>query len=260
MEGPTATEIGKALGIDEGYLSRMLREFAKSGLLRRTRSQSDDRQSILSLTAKGRNVFEPLNERSNNEVKALLGDLSLAEQDRLVRAMATIEALLGPRQESKVPYLLRPHQPGDLGWVIHRHGVLYAQEYDVNERFEALVAEIAARFIREFDARRERGWIAERDGEIVGSVFLVRESDEVAKLRLLLVEPEARGLGIGNRLVSECVRFARHARYRKIALGTNSVLAAARNIYAKAGFRLVHSEPDEMFKEGWVAQTWELEL
>ena len=259
-EEPTATAIGMELGIDAGYLSRILREFGKRGLLRRKRSQSDDRQSLLSLTAKGRKAFEPLNKRSNDEVKAMVGGLSVGEQDRMVRAMETIEGLLGPRRENKVPYLLRPHQPGDMGWVVHRHGVLYVQEYGVNERFEALIAEIVSKFIREFDARRERCWIAERGGEIVGSVFLVRESDEVAKLRLLLVEPEARGLGIGNRLVSECVRFARQARYRKITLWTQSVLAAARNTYEKAGFKMIRSEPDEMFKEGWVAETWELEL
>jgi len=259
-DDPTATAIGKELGIDAGYLSRILRDFGKRGLLRRKRSQSDPRQSLLSLTAKGRKVFEPLNERSNAEVRTMLGSLSAAQQDRMVRAMETIERLLGPRQEDKAPYLLRPHQPGDMGWVVHRHGLLYVQEYGVNERFEALIAEIVAKFIREFDARRERCWIAERDGVIVGSVFLVRESDEVAKLRLLLVEPEARGLGIGNRVVSECVRFARQALYRKITLWTNSVLLAARNIYKKAGFRLIRSQPDDMFRAGWVGETWELEL
>jgi DNA-binding MarR family transcriptional regulator/N-acetylglutamate synthase-like GNAT family acetyltransferase len=259
-EGPTATAIGKELGIDTGYLSRILREFGKRRLLRRSRSESDDRQTLLALTAKGRKVFDPLNERSNDEVRAMLGGLSVGEQNRMVRAMGTIEGLLGPRQENKVPYMIRPHQPGDMGWVVYRHGVLYVQEYGVNERFEALIAEIVAKFVREYDARRERCWIAERDGEIVGSVFLVRESDEVAKLRLLLVEPEARGLGIGNRLVSECVRFARQARYRKITLWTNSVLLAARNIYEKAGFRMIRSQPDDMFRAGWVGETWELEM
>jgi DNA-binding MarR family transcriptional regulator/N-acetylglutamate synthase-like GNAT family acetyltransferase len=259
-EAPAAAAIGKELGIDAGYLSRILREFGERGLLRRRRSESDDRQSLLSLTAKGRKVFEPLNERSNIEVRAMLGGLSEEKQHRIVEAMETIEGLLGPRQENKVPYLLRPHQPGDMGWVVYRHGVLYAQEYGVNELFEALIAEIVAKFIPEFDARRERCWIAERDGEIVGSVFLVRDSDEVAKLRLLLVEPEARGLGIGNRLVSECVRFAQQVRYRKITLWTNSVLVAARNIYEKAGFRMIRSQPDDMFRAGWVGENWELEL
>jgi DNA-binding MarR family transcriptional regulator/N-acetylglutamate synthase-like GNAT family acetyltransferase len=259
-EAPAATAIVKELGIDAGYLSRILREFGKRGLVRRKRSESDDRQSLLTLTAKGRKVFEPLNQRSNDEVRALLGGLSVAEQNRMVRAMETIQDLLGQRQENKVPYLLRPHQPGDMGWVVYRHGVLYVQEYGVNERFEALIAEIVAKFIREFDARRERCWIAERGGEIVGSVFLVRESDDVAKLRLLLVEPEARGLGIGERLVTECVRFARQARYRKITLWTNSVLVAARNIYEKAGFEMIRSQPDDMFRAGWVGETWELEL
>jgi DNA-binding MarR family transcriptional regulator/N-acetylglutamate synthase-like GNAT family acetyltransferase len=259
-ESPAATEIGKELGIDAGYLSRILREFGKRGLVRRTRSKSDDRRSLLSLTAKGRKVFAPLNERSNDEVRGMLSSLSARDQERIAQAMGTIEGLLGPRQQNKVPYLLRPHQAGDMGWVVHRHGVLYTQEYGINERFEALIAEIVAKFIREFDARRERCWIAEREGAIAGSVFLVKESDEVAKLRLLLVEPEARGLGIGNRLVSECVRFARQAGYRKITLWTNSALAAARNIYERAGFRLIRSEPDDMFRTGWVGETWELQL
>ena len=257
---PTATEISKDLGLDAGYLSRILRDFATRGLIRRKRSESDDRQSLLSLTAKGRKAFAPLNDRSNEEVQAMLSNLSGEQQQRLVRAMSTIQSLLGPKGEDKVPYILRPHQAGDMGWVVYRHGVLYVQEYGVNERFEALIAEVVAQFIREFDARRDRCWIAERDGEIVGSVFLVKITERVAKLRLLLVEPSARGLGIGDRLVNECIRFARQAGYSKITLWTNSVLTAARNIYKKCGFTLIESRPDDFFREGCLSETWELKL
>ena len=206
---PTAAEIAKSLGLDAGYLSRMLASFRKRGLLARKSSENDARQSHLSLTGKGRAAFRELEAKSEAGVSKLIERLSPVEQARLTDAMETIEGLLGERAEPKVPYLLRPHQPGDIGWVVHRHGVLYAQEYGWDERFEALVARIAFEFIQKFDAKRERCWIAERDGAIVGSVFLAKKSDRVAKLRLLLVEPSARGLGIGVRLVDECVRFAR---------------------------------------------------
>jgi DNA-binding MarR family transcriptional regulator/GNAT superfamily N-acetyltransferase len=259
-EEPTAAELGKELGLDAGYLSRILRGFEKRGLVARVRSRTDGRQSLLSLTANGKKAFAPLNARSHDEVAGMLGRLSAAEQDRLIGAMRAIEMLLGARPEPKVPYLLRPHQPGDMGWIIHRHGALYAQEYGWDETFEALVAEIAAKFIQSFDPKRERCWIAEREGEIVGSVFLVRRSKTVGKLRLMYVEPRARGLGIGSRLVEECIRFARQAGYRKMVLWTNSVLAAARHIYEKAGFRLVHEEPHHSFGHDLIGETWELKL
>jgi len=190
----------------------------------------------------------------------MLETLPTAEQGRLVEAMRTIEDLLGAHPEPKAPYMLRPHQPGDMGWVVHRHGVLYAHEYGFDEQFEALVAEIVAKFIQRFDPKRERCWIAEKDAEIVGSVFLVKQSAAVAKLRLLLVEPRARGLGIGARLCAECIRFARQVGYRKMSLWTNSVLVAARRIYEAAGFRLVREEPHRSFGQDLVGETWELDL
>jgi DNA-binding MarR family transcriptional regulator/N-acetylglutamate synthase-like GNAT family acetyltransferase len=257
---PTATELTKDLGLDAGYLSRMLTRFAKRGLVRRQASSADRRQSFLSLTRRGHRVFAPLDAGAREEVATMLARLSEAEQRRLIAAMQSIQTMLGSQSDRKEPYLLRGHQPGDMGWVIHRHGALYAQEYGWDEQFEALVAQIAAQFIRNFDPKRERCWIAERDGEIVGSVFLVKHSERVAKLRLLLVEPATRGLGIGSRLVAECIRFARQAGYRKITLWTQSNLRAAIHLYEKAGFRLVAEEPHHSFGADLVAQTWELKL
>jgi len=257
---PTAAELGRDLGLDPGYLSRILQNFARRGLVAKTRSAVDGRQSLLSLTARGRKAFAPLNARSHDEVAAMLARLSAAEQHRLIGAMRTIQTLLGDRSEPRVPYLLRSHRPGDMGWIIHRHGTLYAEEYRWDETFEALVAEIAAKFIRTFDPKREHCWIAEREGEIVGSVFLVRKSPTVGQLRLMYVEPKVRGLGIGSRLVEECLRFARQVGYRKVVLWTNSVLVAARHIYEKAGFRLIHSEPHRSFGHDLVGETWELTL
>jgi DNA-binding MarR family transcriptional regulator/GNAT superfamily N-acetyltransferase len=259
-KSPAASEIAKALGLDAGYLSRMLRGFRGRGYLARKASEKDGRRSHLSLTKKGRAAFGALEAKSEAEVASMIETLSSVDQSRLIGAMGTIEGLLGERAEPKAPYLLRTHQPGDMGWVIHRHGVLYAQEYGWDERFEALVAQIAAEFIQKFDAKRERCWIVERDGAIVGSVFLVKKSDRVAKLRLLLVEPSARGLGIGGRLVDECVRFARQAGYRKITLWTQSILDAARGIYRKAGFQVVKRERHQSFGHRLTGETWEMSL
>jgi len=260
-EKTTATQLSLELGLDAGYLSRILSGFEKRGLIAKQPSETDGRQSLLSLTDEGQQAFAMLNARSHNEIAAMLEKLSPTDQGRLVEAMQTIEELLGAQPESKVPYLLRPHQPGDMGWVVQRHGVLYAEEYGWNEEFEALVAEIVAKFIQHYDPKRERCWIAEREGENVGCIFLVKQSDTVAKLRLFLVEPKARGLGIGTRLVNECVRFARQVGYQKITLWTNSVLLAARHIYGKAGFRLVAEEPFSGFgHDDLVGETWELEL
>jgi DNA-binding MarR family transcriptional regulator/GNAT superfamily N-acetyltransferase len=256
----TASELATDLGLDAGYLSRMLRRFDYCGFLDKSPSPTDGRRTHLRLTPQGRDAFAPLDQRSHNEAAAMLSTFSAAEQNRLLEAMRTIEELLGPQTAGREPYLLRPHQPGDMGWIIHRHGVLYAQEYGWDEQFEALVAEIAAKFIQHFDPKRERCWIAEKDGEIVGSVFLVKQSDEVAKLRLLLVEPAARGLGIGSRLVGECIRFARQVGYKTITLWTNDVLHAARHIYEQAGFHLVDEEPHHSFGHDLVGQTWDLAL
>ena len=263
-EPATAAVLASRLALDEGYLSRILRGFEQRRLVRKKPSAMDGRRKSLALSERGRREFAALDARSRAEVGAMLGKLSSAAQLRAVEAMRTIATLLGEAPEDRrgrqPPYLLRAHQPGDIGWVIHRHGALYAQEYGYDERFEALVAGIAARFVERFDPARERCWIAERDGEIVGSVFLVRKTRTVAKLRLLLVEPHARGLGIGRRLVDECVRFARRAGYRKLTLWTQSDLDAARHLYALAGFRRVRDERHESFGKHLVAETWELSL
>ena len=261
-EQPTATALGRDLGLDAGYLSRILRGFERRGLVLKTRSPADGRQSHLSLTAQGRKVFAPLNARSHGEVAAMLDGLSAAAQARVVGAMQTIERLLEDRAQSAPPasYLLRPPLPGDLGWVVHRHGAVYAQEYGYDEQFEALVAEIVAHFVQRYDAKRERCWIAEQGGELVGSVFLVERSNTVAQLRLLLVEPKARGSGLGTRLVGECVRFARQAGYRKITLWTQSELRAARRLYQAAGFHVVCKQRNHSFGKDLVSETWELDL
>ncbi|HYF92019.1 MAG TPA: helix-turn-helix domain-containing GNAT family N-acetyltransferase [Symbiobacteriaceae bacterium] len=256
----TAAELVADLGLDAGYLSRMLAGFAKRGLIEKRPSETDRRQSVIRLTDQGQEAFAGLNSQSRQQVEGLLSRLSDDDQARLVAAMTTVEELLGARPEPRGPYLLRPHRPGDMGWVVHRHGVLYSQEYGWDEQFEALVAHIAGDFIQHFDPKRERCWIAEKDGEVIGSVFLVKKSETVAKLRLLLVEPKARGLGLGRRLVEECIRFARQAGYKQITLWTNSCLLAARRIYERTGFRLVHSEPNREFGEGLISETWELDL
>jgi DNA-binding MarR family transcriptional regulator/GNAT superfamily N-acetyltransferase len=256
----TAAELGKDLGLDRGYLSRTLQSFEKRGLVKKTRSQTDRRHIFLTLTAKGRKVFAPLNARAQREVEEMLSDLSTGEQQDLIDAMHTIEHLLSGKPEPKVPYVLRSHHPGDMGWIVHRHGVLYSEEYGWDEDFEALVAQIVADFIKNFDPKRGRCWIAERDRDIVGSVFLVKKSKTVAQLRLLLVEPKARGLGIGKRLVDECIRFARQKKYRKITLWTNSALDAARHIYEQAGFVLVEETPHHSYGHDLVGQNWELVL
>lgn len=260
-EHPTAADLCKELGLDAGYLSRILRSFEKQGLIEKKNSLSDARQNLLSLNRKGRAVFEPLDDKSNEQVGTMLAKLSPAKQQDLLHAMRTIESVLEPAKEPANAYLLRQHRPGDMGWVVQRHGELYWQEYRYDERFEALVAKIASEFVENLDPTRERCWIAEKHGENVGSIFLVQKSKTISKLRLLLVEPSARGLGIGKQLVSECVRFAREAGYKKMMLWTQSDLTAARAIYQKAGFKLVAKKRHQNWgREDLVAETWEITL
>lgn len=265
---PIASEIAAELGLDLGYLSRILRSFSTTKLIRRQPSKIDRRQSLISLTAKGRSQFELLNQRSNQQVQTLLSPLSAQQRTRLVESMSTIESLLTPADASApaAHVLLRSHRPGDIGWVVERHGSLYAQEYGWDQRFEALVARIAADFIDQLEPARERCWIAERNGERVGCVFLVRDREQprgaipTARLRLLLVDPSARGLGLGNTLVSQCTHFARSAGYRRIVLWTNSVLHTARRIYQREGYQLVREKPYTAFGKDLVSQDWELLL
>jgi DNA-binding MarR family transcriptional regulator/GNAT superfamily N-acetyltransferase len=258
--GVTAADLGRDLGLDRGYLSRLLKGFDARGLIERVAVEGDGRQARVALTHSGRAVFDPLNRASDAQVAAILASLSPSEREQLVQAMGTIERLLDPDTPSRDPYRLRSHQVGDIGWIAHRQGLLYAEEYGWDETFEALVAEIAGSFVRTFDPTRERCWIAEREGEILGSVFLVRQSDEVAKLRLLYVEPHARGLGLGRRLVEECIKFARAKGYRTLTLWTNDVLVAACGIYKAAGFRLVKEEAHHSFGKDLIGQTWDLDL
>ena len=257
----SAVELCRDLGLDRGYLSRMLQNFESQGLLKTTPSDEDRRRVFLALTAKGRRILAPLERRSSHEISAMLNRIPSTRQNTLVSAMRQIESILSPAEHPAQAYCLRPPRPGDMGWVVQRHGELYWQEYHYDERFEALVAEIVAEFIQNLDPKRERCWIAEKDGQNVGSVFLVKKSASIAKLRLLLVEPSARGLGIGKRLVEECIRFAREAGYKKIMLWTQSELPAARGIYKGAGFRLVGEERhDSWSRKGLIAETWELKL
>jgi DNA-binding MarR family transcriptional regulator/predicted N-acetyltransferase YhbS len=254
----TATELRQELDLDSGYLSRIVQRFERGGLIVRAASAMDRRQSMLALTDAGRDAFAPLDARSREEVGALLARLPEPAQASLVTAMARIETLLGADQSA--PWLLRQHRPGDIGWVVARHGALYAEEFGLDARFEASVAQVAGGFLAAHDPARERCWIAERNGVNVGSVFLARKSDDVAKLRLLIVEPAARGLGIGRRLVTECIGFARETGYRRITLWTNDVLVAARAIYQRSGFNLVASAPHADFGPKMVGEDWELDL
>jgi len=259
-EDPAAKEIGIELGLDPGYLSRIIQKFDEDGLITRKPLPSDRRQHRLNLTAKGRQAFARLDRNSHDDVAAMLAALSPAGGERLIAAMAAIERLLGASGAQASAAMLRGPRPGDMGWVVQSHGALYASEYGFDAAFEALVADIAARFLASFDASRERCWIAESDGAPVGSVFLVRHSDDIAKLRLLLVDPAGRGQGLGHRLVGECIAFARACGYRKIMLWTQSILVAARKIYQDAGFQLVAAEPHRSFGQSLVGETWEMEL
>jgi DNA-binding MarR family transcriptional regulator/N-acetylglutamate synthase-like GNAT family acetyltransferase len=261
---PTASEIARALDIDAGYLSRVLRDFEQRDLITRKASARDARQSHLALTARGRRAFMPLERHTQRQVRAMLEGLRRPDRDRLVAAMATIESLLGEPSQEPAPrtvnYILRGPRHGDFGWIVKRHAELYAAEYGWIEPFEGLCAQIVADFVNNYDPRIERCWIAEANGENVGSVMLVKDAARVARLRLLLVDPKARGLGLGAHLTSQCIAFARAAGYRKIALWTHGVLKAARHIYKQAGFKLVRSERRESWGQPVVSERWELDL
>src|SRR5579863_2093564 len=264
-DATTATDIARALDLDAGYLSRLLRNFEKRGLIRRTASAADARQSHLSLTARGRKDFAPLDQRSQSDIAGMLCGLSPEDQLRLIGAMTSIQTLLSgkaaaPQAPANKSYVLRAPRPGDFGWLVKRHAELYAQEYGWIEPFEGVCAQIVADFANKNDPQRERCWIAKMDGANVGCVFLAADSDKVARIRLLLVDPKARGLGLGARLVDECTDFARGAGYTKITLWTHSVLTAARHIYQKAGFTLTRSEERVSWSKPVVSEHWDLEL
>jgi DNA-binding MarR family transcriptional regulator/ribosomal protein S18 acetylase RimI-like enzyme len=256
----TARELAQDLGLDAGYLSRILQGFVRRGFVRRETSPTDARRRLLSLTSDGKRAFAPLERRSAKEVAAMLAPLSESARERLTGAMKAIERALEPDAPPSGALVLRTHRPGDIGWVVQAHGEIYFREYGWDERFEALVARIAGEFVDSFDRARERCWIAERDGERVGSVFLVKKSATVAKLRLLIVDPRARGGGLGAKLVDECIRFARDCDYRRMTLWTQRNLTAARRIYEAAGFELTASEEHATFGVPLVGETWELRL
>jgi DNA-binding MarR family transcriptional regulator/GNAT superfamily N-acetyltransferase len=259
---PKASEIAEALGMDAGYLSRLLGKFERDGLLRKKASEQDGRYADLMLTAQGRSVFKKLNALSDQQARDVLGDLHPAARQELIHCMRSVENILMKVDRRPIPYVLRPHRVGDMGWVVHREGVGYAEQYGWDATFEALVAKIVSDFIANFEPSRERCWIAELDGQNVGHIFLVKHPTQAhtAKLRLLFVEPSARGTGLGQALVNECVRFARAAGYRKLVLWTQSILTAAHRIYQKAGFRLVKEEPHHSFGHDLIGQEWELDL
>lgn len=256
----TSSDIYRELGLDAGYFSRILSRLEQQGLLEKVRSESDGRQRFLRLTAEGQKVATLLDKRSRDEVGEMLNELGEGDQQRLLKAMETIESVVSKGLKYSEPFFLRTHEPGDMGWVTHRHGVLYAEEYGWDVHFEALVAQIVANFLNNYNPEHERCWIAEMNGEIVGSVFVVQANETDAKLRLLLVEPKARGLGLGTRLVEECIRFARRRGYKKLVLWTNSVLVEARHIYEKTGFQLIAEEAHHSFGHDLVGETWELQL
>jgi DNA-binding MarR family transcriptional regulator/GNAT superfamily N-acetyltransferase len=259
-DGVTASNIARDLGLDAGYLSRILRGFHKNGLIRKDVSADDRRQSLLSMTARGRQAFDPLERRTERQVGALLGRLSASEQDQLISAMRAIETIIVSKPKAESEIVLHRAQPGDLGWVVARHAELYAQEFGWGGDFEGLCARIVADFVSNYDPKHERCWIAKMDGQNVGSVFLVKDSQEVARLRLLLVDPVARGRGLGSRLTDECVRFARMRGYLTITLWTHKVLTVARHIYERAGFRLTSSEHRRSFGRNVISEHWDLAL
>ncbi|WP_428531319.1 bifunctional helix-turn-helix transcriptional regulator/GNAT family N-acetyltransferase [Rhodopila sp.] len=257
---PTAADLCRDLALDGGYLSRILKAFDQRGLISRSVSPHDARQALLALTPAGAAAFAPLDRASQQDVRAMIDRLAPAQVTELVGAMRTVEQLISNDASPVAPVTLRPHRLGDLGWIAHRQAILYAQEYGWDETYEALAAEILAAFVRHHDPRAERGWIAERDGVAVGSVFVMRASETMAKLRLLYAEPAVRGTGLGRRLVDAATAFARDNGYRGLTLWTNDVLLPARRIYQAAGFTCVDSQPHHSFGKHLVGETWELPL
>lgn len=260
--GLSAAALARSLELDPGHLSRMLAGLRRSGLVRRERSSQDRRASVLALTPAGRRAFDRLDRKATAQISTLLEAFPEGPRVELVHALSGVRRLLEPRAAGGPAVLIRTHRPGDLGWVLDRHGVLYVEEYGWGAPFEAIVARVVAEFAETNDPAREACWVAELEGRRVGSVMLVRhpEREGVARLRLLLVEPEARGLGVGRALVEACTSFARAAGYRRVTLWTQSVLAAARAIYARAGYVKVSEAPNATFGTGLIAETWELEL
>jgi DNA-binding MarR family transcriptional regulator/GNAT superfamily N-acetyltransferase len=259
-ENSNSAQLSAELNLDAGQLSRTLRDFESRGLIEKIRSEADARQTILKLTGKGIEEFQALNAQSSLQIESMLNNLSADKQNRLVRAMNEIETILSGNKPEDKSFILRNPSAGDFGWVVQKNGEVYAEEYNWDEEYEGLVAEIVADFIKNFDPKRERCWIAEKDGANIGAVFLVKKDETTAKLRLLIVDPKARGLGVGKRLVEECTRFAKKAGYKKITLWTNSVLSAARHIYEKEGYKVVKTEPHHSFGKDLVGETWELDL
>jgi DNA-binding MarR family transcriptional regulator/GNAT superfamily N-acetyltransferase len=254
----SATDLARDLNLDAGYLSRLLRGLETKDLITRRPLPADARQSEIELTPAGRAEFAELDTRSHNQIVEQLSGLGRREQGELRRAMTTIERLLGHVAPVNTPYVIRSPEPGELGWIVHRHGALYASEFGWNEKFEGLVARVVADYVRDYEPQHDRCWIAESDGEVLGSVFLVHADETTAQLRLLYVEPAARGRGIGSRLVKECIRFAERAGYKHVRLWTNDVLTSARHLYEAAGFRMIAAERHSQFGPAVEGQTWQL--
>lgn len=256
----TAAALGDMLGLDAGYLSRTLNALEEQNLIERRHSEQDRRQRLINLTAEGRQAFALLDSRSREETAALIADLSAEEIFSLTGAMSNVKQILDPDNKKKGMIYIRQNEVGDMGWVVQQHGLIYHHEYGWDKTFEAYVAEICAEFIKNYDPDLERCWIAEKDGQQVGAVFCVNAGEGIAQLRMLIVTPKARGLGLGSRLVEECIRFTRQADYRKLTLWTNDILVEARHIYQKSGFKLVEEEKHHSFGKYLVGQNWELTL
>ncbi|MHA1935443.1 MAG: bifunctional helix-turn-helix transcriptional regulator/GNAT family N-acetyltransferase [Candidatus Thorarchaeota archaeon] len=260
QEETISTNLVKELNIDPSYLSRILSAFEKEGFIEKVRSERDSRQRILRLTVKGRESYRELNDRASEEIREMLSELPSEVQHRFISATSAIQDILESDQAAVSSYLLRQHGAGDIGWIAHRHGVLYAEEYGWDETFEALVADILVKFIQSHDPKRERIWIAEQDGERIGSIVLVDAGDYVSQLRLLLVEPKARGKGIGKRLIQEGINFSKRNGYKRIKLWTQKNLDAARHLYKKAGFVCISEKPHTSFGHDLIEEFWELNL